>query len=82
MAKEIAIKDLQKGYSAFGNKGAVWGNEIHIAPAGLGGVTLCGVPMLSTNWARPELQAELGYDRQHIGCKECIAEYEKQTTTN
>lgn len=56
----------------FGNKGAMWNNEAHIAKSGvMNGTTLCGTPMLSTNHCRLN-------DVQEIGCKECLKEYEKQ----
>ena len=61
-------EDLKPGYFVFGNKGAVWSNECHIAKAGLHSTTLCGTPMLSRNY---------GVDEEHIGCEECIAAYEK-----
>jgi hypothetical protein len=68
----MKTKDLNKGYSIFGNKGAVWSNQCHIAQNGsFSGRTLCGVPMLSSNWARIE-------DIQEIGCKECLAIYNEQ----
>jgi hypothetical protein len=46
-----ALKPL---YNIFGNKGSVWSDECHIAKSDLSGRTLCGVPMLSNNWARIE----------------------------
>ena len=61
---------LMKGYSIFGNKGAVWTESCHIAPPGMSGTTLCGTPMLSNNWARID-----GIEK--IGCKECIRLYEE-----
>lgn len=57
----------------FGNKGALWSNEAHVAKsASFSGQTLCGVPMLSTNWCRIEKVED-------IGCKKCIEIYKNQT---
>ena len=64
----INVSDLKTGYYVFGNKGNVWGNTAHIAKSDFSGRTLCGVPMLSSNWARIE-----GVDT--IGCPECLARY-------
>lgn len=59
---------LQNGYYMFGNKGAVWANKAHIAHTG--SETLCGTPMLSSNWARIEKLEE-------VNCPECLAIYGK-----
>jgi len=59
---------LQEGYYMFGNKGSVWSNKAHIAHEG--SETLCGTPMLSTNWARIEVLEE-------VNCPECLAVYGK-----
>lgn len=66
----INKSDLKRGYSIFGNKGSVWSNACHISLDGHSSTTLCGVPMLSNNWARIE-------DVQEIGCAKCIAIYHK-----
>ena len=66
----IKVKDLKPKFSMFGNKGTVWNKAAHIAAAGEP-VTLCGTPMLSTNWAQIEQLEE-------IGCQQCIAEYNKR----
>lgn len=66
--EKIKVADLKSGYHVFGNKGNVWADEAHIAKSGMHSETLCGVPMLSNNWARIE-QVE------HIGCQECLALY-------
>lgn len=63
----MKTNELKNNYYMFGNKGAVWSNKVHIAKSGQAG-TLCGTPMLSTNWARIE-QVE------HIGCRECLLAY-------
>jgi hypothetical protein len=63
--------DLKNGYSIFGNKGNVWNNGCHISKDGFNPNTLCGVPMLSNNWARIEGVEE-------IGCPECIRLYNEQ----
>jgi hypothetical protein len=65
----MKVKDLKDGYYMFGNKGTVWGNSAHIA--GSGNTTLCGTPMLSTNWARIEELPE-------ANCVECNRIYKEQ----
>jgi hypothetical protein len=61
----MTIEKLKTNYYIFGNKGNVWSNQCHIAKAGdFSGRTLCGVPMLSNNWAKIE-------NVEHIGCDEC-----------
>ena len=60
---------LQNDYSQFGNKGAVWSNKTHIAKNNES-TTLCGTPMLSSNWARIK-------KHEDIGCLECLAIYGK-----
>lgn len=52
-------------YMLYGNKGAVWSKTIHIAEVGFSPTTLCGTPMLATNWANYEQNAE-------AGCAKCI----------
>lgn len=64
----IKKSDLKPGYSIFGNKGNVWNNACHISKDGHSSTTLCGVPMLSSNWARIE-------DVQEIGCPDCLGIY-------
>ncbi len=59
------IKELKSIYYLFGNKGAVWSNKVHIAQSG-DAVTLCGTPMLSSNWASIEGVKE-------AGCPKCLA---------
>ena len=62
--------ELKTGYSIFGNKGSVWSNACHISRDNdRTGRTLCGVPMLSNNWARIE-------DVQEIGCPDCLSIYQ------
>ena len=63
----ISKRDLEKGYSVFGNKGNVYANTAHIYKAGHG--TLCKTPALSFNYA-----GELGMD---VGCKECCKIYKE-----
>jgi len=63
------IKELKPQYSIFGNKGAVWGNKCHIYKNGKG--ILCGIPGLSSNWARIE-------EVQEIGCPDCLEIYNKE----
>jgi hypothetical protein len=52
-----------KGYYLFGGKGDVWSNTAHLSKGGMV-TTLCGRPMLSTNWVRIEAVNE-------VGCAEC-----------
>ena len=59
---------LQQGYYMFGNKGTVWENKAHIAHTG--SETLCGTPMLSSNWARIE-------ELEEVNCEKCLAVYGK-----
>jgi hypothetical protein len=73
--------ELKQGFYKYGNKGAVWSDEVHIAASGdaardengyhVG--TLCGTPMLATNWARI-------WEHKNIGCPKCLAEYNKLTS--
>jgi hypothetical protein len=64
--------NLQSKYYMYGNKGAVWSNEAHIAHSGES-VTLCGTPMLASNWAQIE-------QIEHIGCISCLKEYNIKTS--
>jgi hypothetical protein len=68
----VNVSDLKTGYSIFGNKGNVWNDECHISKSDFSGRTLCGVPMLSSNWARIE-------EVKSIGCPECIKRYKVDT---
>jgi hypothetical protein len=70
----ISVNNLKKGYSIFGNKGAVWGKTCHIKRDGFASTTLCGTPMLSSNYAQSEKV-------ETIGCSECIKVY-KQILNN
>lgn len=65
--ENLKVSELKDGYYQFGNKGAVWSNETHIAKSGQSG-TLCGTPMLSSNWARI-------YEHTEIGCQKCLTTY-------
>lgn len=65
--------NLKKGYFIFGNKGNVWSNNSHIFQS-VSSLTLCGVPMLSSNWAKIE-------DVQEIGCKKCLDIYNEKMKT-
>lgn len=66
---KIKIKDLKKPYYMYGNKGCLWAGTAHIAEGGsFSGVTLCGVPMLASNWCAIEKVDE-------IGCPNCIEIY-------
>jgi len=56
---------LNSNQYLFGNKGVVWTNTVHIAQSG-DAVTLCGTPMLSSNWASIEGVKE-------AGCPACLA---------
>jgi hypothetical protein len=63
----MKTSELKSGYYMFGNKGSVWSNEAHIAQSGKY-ETMCGVPMLSSNWAAIEKV-------ENIGCKKCLEKY-------
>jgi hypothetical protein len=60
ISKETAEKH---GYYLFGGKGDVWSNTAHLSK-GLMATTLCGRPMLSTNWVRIN-------EVNKVGCIEC-----------
>jgi hypothetical protein len=64
----INVSDLKTGYYVFGNKGNVWNDTAHISKSDFSGRTLCGVPMLSSNWARIE-------EVDTIGCSKCLERY-------
>jgi len=69
--KAMQAKNLKENYYIFGNKGNVLNNDCHIAkPADWSGTTLCGTPMLSTNWARIN-------EMNNVGCLECNRLYKK-----
>lgn len=70
----MQASELNEGYGIFGNKGAVVSDECHIFRYGFDSETLCGTPMLSTNWAKVE-------GVTHIGCKSCIKEYKDETSS-
>ena len=57
------VEALKHGYYLFGGKGDVWSNTAHLSKGGMV-TTLCGRPMLSTNWVRIE-----GVNQ--VGCPEC-----------
>ena len=65
----MKTKDLKSGFHMFGNKGACWSNEVHIADGG-SSTTMCGTPMLSTNWANI-------WNKDEIGCPDCLKAYDK-----
>lgn len=68
----MKVENLKSPFYQFGNKGAVWSNETHIAQSGSWtGTTLCGTPMLSSNWSEIEKHPT-------IGCKECLEKYLEQ----
>lgn len=69
MSKKINVGSLSSGYSIYGNKGAVWNDSAHIYKSGSG--CLCGIPTLSSNWARIQ-------DVRHIGCQGCIDAYMRE----
>ena len=60
ISKETAEKH---GYYLFGGKGDVWSNTAHLSHGGMA-TTLCGRPMLSTNWVRIS-------EVNEVGCDEC-----------
>jgi hypothetical protein len=61
------VNQLSKNHYAFGGKGDVWSNTAHIAQSGEY-TTMCGRPMLSSNWVRMS-------GVEHIGCPTCLAKY-------
>ena len=64
--------ELKPGYYQYGNKGAVWTKSVHIYKSGDDTHrTLCGLPMLATNWARI-------WEYQDCDCKECLTKYNEQ----
>ena len=63
--KETAEKH---GYYLFGGKGDVWNDTAHLSKGGMV-TTLCGRPMLSTNWVRIN-------EVQDVGCAECSRLFE------
>lgn len=65
--EKLNVNELVDGFYQFGNKGAVWSNETHIAKSG-DSFTLCNTPMLSSNWARINFHKE-------IGCQKCLSKY-------
>ena len=67
----MKTNELTAGYSIFGNKGACFANQCHIFKEGLDFGTLCGTPMLSTNWAEINKVDE-------ICCSKCLAIYNEQ----
>lgn len=62
------MKYLDKEHYLFGNKGAVWSKEVHIAVSDFSGTTLCGTPMLSSNHAAFEKV-------ETPGCLDCIEKF-------
>ena len=63
----LKISDLKPNHYAFGGKGDVWSDTAHIAQSGVYS-TMCGRPMLSSNWVRMS-------GVEHIGCPNCLAKY-------
>ncbi len=64
--------DINKNkFFLFGNKGDVWAKTAHIAKSGFHSTSLCGKPMLSSNWVSAEGITE-------PGCLKCIEIYESQ----
>ena len=59
---------LDSCHMLYGNKGVVWTNSVHICETGFNSSTLCGVPMLSTNWAAVE-------EVEKPGCLKCRTIY-------
>lgn len=58
-------------YYLFGNMGAVWSKEAHIAESGsFSGTTLCGTPMLSSNHVR-------NHGVEEAQCGKCITIYKE-----
>ena len=59
--------ELKSGYYAFGSKGAVWSDAVHIAGSA-GSTTLCGTPMLSRNHANL-------MEHPTVKCSKCLEKY-------
>jgi len=69
--KQVQVSELKNGFYAFGGRGDVFSNTAHIAESGDGTHrTMCGIPMLSTNWVRIN-------EVKIIGCPECLNKYNK-----
>ena len=60
---------LDNQHYMFGGKGDVWSNTAHIAKSGEY-TTMCGRPMLSSNWVAIE-------GVKHIGCPKCVDKYQQ-----
>ena len=71
---EIPASELMSGYFLFGNKGAMWSNECHIANSRYDGRTLCGTPMLSSNYAS-SVEWREQYNVTGARCPKCIEAY-------
>jgi len=65
---------LDSCHMLYGNKGAVWTDSVHICEVGFNSSTLCGVPMLATNWA-----AEMNVTEP--GCLKCRLLYTLKSVT-
>lgn len=63
----MEVTEIKQGYYEFGNKGACWENKVHLAKTA-DSATLCGTPMLSTNWAAI-------WGLETVGCPKCLEEY-------
>lgn len=63
----MKASNLKNPFYHYGNKGAVWSNETHIAMSGTSG-TLCETPMLATNWARI-------WEHENVGCPDCLTKW-------
>lgn len=63
----MKVAELKPKFFAFGGKGDVWSNTAHVGQIGQAR-TLCGKPMLSTNWVHIERV-------ENVGCKECLEKY-------
>ena len=70
----MKTNELSDSYYMYGNKGSVWANNAHIAKSGDGTHrTLCGIPMLASNWARIE-------ELKEVNCPLCNEKYNEQKT--
>jgi len=54
---------MSRKHYIYGNKGNLWTNNAHAAFIGHS-TTVCGVPMLATNWCAI-------HNVQEVQCKEC-----------
>jgi len=72
----MGLHYLDETHHLFGGRGNVWSKTAHIAKTNTYGTpeygkTMCGKPMLSSNWVAIE-------GVKDVGCPECIKLYKKE----